>query len=71
MDEMGLGNGQLPDSALSASSVLMPSPLYGPARARLHGLTGWRPAHDNMHEYLMVITRTIQIKQKTWLFILH
>jgi hypothetical protein len=63
MDEMGLGNGLLPDQALTASSVRMPSTLayrpgnqvYGPAMARLHSDSGWRPAHDNMQEYLTVI----------------
>jgi hypothetical protein len=55
MDEMGLGNGLLPDSALTASSVRMPSGQYGPAMARLHSTSGWRPAHDTMQEYLTVI----------------
>ncbi len=62
MDEMGLGNGLLPDWALTASSVRMPSTLayfpdnlmYGPGMARLHSASGWRPAHDSMHEYLTV-----------------
>jgi hypothetical protein len=55
MDEMGLGNGLLPDSALTASSVRMPFGQYGPAMARLHSASGWRPAHDTMQEYLTVI----------------
>jgi hypothetical protein len=78
MDEMGLGNGLLPDRALTASSVRMPStlaygpdnlvyrpdnPAYGPGMARLHSASGWRPAHDSMHEYLKVIHVKNAVKQ--------
>jgi hypothetical protein len=78
MDEMGLGNGLLPDQALTASSVRMPSNLmygpgnlaygpgnltYGPGMARLHSASGWRPAHDSMHEYLTVTQVKNAVKQ--------
>jgi hypothetical protein len=78
MDEMGLGNGLLPDRVITASSVRMPGSLsygpgtlsyrpgnlaYGPAMARLHLASGWRPAHDSMHEYLMVIHVKNAVKQ--------
>jgi hypothetical protein len=71
LDEMGLGNGLLPDQALTASSVRMPSTLayrpgslaYGPGMARLHSASGWRPAHDSMHEYLTVIHVKNAMKQ--------
>lgn len=53
--EMGMGDGRLQDSQISASSVLNGDTAnYGPQLARLNGLAAWRPNHNTRSEWIMV-----------------
>lgn len=53
--EMGMGDGSLQDSQISASSVLNGDTAnYGPQLARLNGLAAWRPNHNSRSEWIMV-----------------